>query len=368
MLPTPRLRPLDNPIAYRRLREKHWFLVPATNDSRYTSGGLQIFRRAFDLVANAGAAELVTYRHREHGIRFLDDVAADDLTNGFVWITWQAHVAELAERLPAGVRAVLFSQALDFGKRHGQLTPPRWPIVCLSRFIAADYAVKERWRLVLHLPPALHPRAVNRRSRRDIDVLVHHRKMVPYVVHRLVPALKNVGLRVQVMKDFVAQEDFFVLLNRSKVHLYWTHKLIPGLELFEGLGMQPLEAIACGAIPVVNLYGGVSDYLEPPYNCRKIGVHSLQYDVAQIQRAVDEHDGHNPDEDRIRYSYGEAMFLARFQAIERELIPYFATCPIGRPEEFEVAPPKRKPLERMHVALHREFWQRYRAIRGIRPE
>ena len=34
-----------------------------------------------------------------------------------------------------------------------------------------------------------------------------------------------------------------------------------------------------------NRYKAVSDYLEAPYNCRKIGVHSLEYDLLQIERA-----------------------------------------------------------------------------------
>src|SRR6185503_6761786 len=105
---------------------------------------------------------------------------------------------------------------------------------------------------------------------------------------------------------------------RSRVYLYWMHRQVTGV--LEGFGMQPLEAIACGATPVSNLYGGLSDYLEPPWNCRKIGVHSLEYDVLQIRRAVEEHGGGNPDEEKVRSLYGEEAFLDRFPRIERELL------------------------------------------------
>ena len=125
---------------------------------------------------------------------------------------------------------------------------------------------------------------------------------------------------MRVLWDWVPQEAFLELLNRSRAYLYWVHKQIHGMWIYEGFGMQPLEAIACGATPVANAYGGLSDYLEAPYNSRKIGVHSLEYDLLQIERAVREHDGSNPDEERLRQLYSEERFTRAFEAVERDTV------------------------------------------------
>ena len=345
---------------------KHWFLQPSMEDPFYTVGGWQIFNRACELAGRMRETELVTYRHREAGHRYLDDVPRSELNEGIVWVYWSAHVRELAERLAGCRRVVLYGMNEDYGKRFGQVTPPRWPIVALSRFIAAHYAVRDPWRLIHHLGPALHPNAANRRGPRDIDVLVHVRKTTSYLRNELIPALEG-RLSVRVLREWVPQEEMLALLNRSRTYLYWVHKQIQGMWIYEGFGMQPLEAIACGATPVANAYGGLSDYLEAPYNSRKIGVHSLEYDVLQIERAAREHDGGNPDEERLRQLYDEERFARVFEAIERDLLFYFERCPPGPPQVFDIEP-RRPPLHRRpYVWLHRTMRRFYKEMKGIRP-
>lgn len=347
---------------------KHWFLSPSLQDPFYVCGGMQIFHRAFELVSGRREAELITYRHREtggeQGVRYLDDVDPAELGAGMLWVTWQAHVTELAGRLARYPRVVLYAQNTDFGPHQGQETPARWPIVCLSRYIAADFSLKEPWRLLLDLPPVLHPAARNLCGERDIDVLVHRRKGNHYLLDELVPALQK-RLRVEVLDRWMPQEELFAWLNRSKVYLYWMHRQMTGV--LEGFGMQPLEAAACGVTPVSNLYGGLSDYLEPPWNCRKIGVYSLEYDVLQIERAVAEHGGGNPDEDRFREVYSEPAFFERFSRVEAELLFYFERCPAGPPQAFAVEPPPPPLLRRPYVWLHRQVRRRYKRMRGILP-
>lgn len=343
---------------------KHWFLSPSLQDPFYVCGGMQIFHRAFELVSRTREAERITYRHREQGVRYLDDVDPAELEAGVLWVTWQAHVTELARRLARYPRVVLYAQNTDFGPHQGQETPARWPIVCLSRYIAADFSLREPWRLLLDLPPVLHPAARNLHGERDVDVLVHRRKGNHYLLDELVPALQK-RLRVEVLDRWMPQEELFAWLNRSKVYLYWMHRQATGV--LEGFGMQPLEAAACGAIPISNVYGGLSDYLEPPWNCRKIGVHSLEYDVLQIERAVAGHAGGNPDEERFRGIYGEEAFHARFACVEEELLFYFERCPAGPPQVFAVEPPPPPLLRRPYVWLHRQVRRRYKRMRGILP-
>lgn len=343
---------------------KHWFLTPSLQDPFYVCGGWQIFNRAHALASGVREAEMLTYRHREEGVRFLDDVDPKELESGLLWVTWQSHVTELAGRLARYPRVVLYAQNQDFGADQGQDTPERWPIVCLSRYIAAHYSVRDPWRQLLYLGPVLHPEAKNHHLERDIDVLVHRRKGNPYLHHELIPALQK-RLKVEVLDRWISQEDLFALLNRSKTYLYWLHK--QGTGVLEGFGMQPLEAIACGAIPVSNFYGGLSDYLEAPHNCRKIGVHSVEYDVRQIERAAAEHDGGNPDEDRLRELYGEAAFFERFERVERELLFYFENCPSGAHQDFTLEPPPPPIHRRPYIWLHRQVRRRYKKMRGILP-
>ena len=345
---------------------KHWFLQPSMEDPFYVCGGWQIFNRTCELAGRMRETELVTYRHREAGHRYLDDVPRSELNEGIVWLYWSAHVRELAERLAGCPRVVLYGMNEDYGRHFGQITPPRWPIVALSRFVAAHYAVRDPWRLIHHLGPALHPDAANRRCPRDIDVLVHVRKTTSYLRNELIPALEG-RLAVRVLREWVPQEEMLELLNRSRTYLYWVHKQIHGMWIYEGFGMQPLEAIVCGATPVANAYGGLSDYLEAPYNSRKIGVHSLEYDVLQIERAAREHDGGNPDEERLRQLYGEERFARAFEAVERDLLFYFERRPPGPPQEFDIQPPRPPLRRRPYVWLHRTVRRVYKELRGIRP-
>lgn len=342
---------------------KHWFLLPAIDDPFYVCGGWQIFRRAAALVGERRDAEVITYRHREEGRRFLDDVPREALAEGMVWITWQSHVIELAERLAGLPRVVLYAQNADFGRDHGQVTPPAWPIVCLSRFIAADYAVRDPWRALSVLPPVLHPAARNPGGERDIPVLVHQRKNVPYVRNELIPALRR-RLHVEVLDRWMPQEDFLATLGRSRVYLYWMHRQVAGV--FEGFGMQPLEAAACGALPVANAYGGLGDYLEAPWNCLKIGTWNRDFDVEQIVWAAERHDGTNPDEARLHEVYGVDAFHRRFERVEAALELYFAKRS-GAPEAFELAPPPPPLHRRPYEWLYRKTRRAYKRWRGILP-
>ncbi len=343
---------------------KHWFLVPSMHDPFYVCGGLQIFLRMQDLVGKLRPTEIITYRHREDQYRYLDDVHPDELAVGTLWVTWQSHIIELEKRLSAHSNVVLYAQAEDFGRDHGQITPIQWPIVCLSRYIAADYSVRDPGRLVLYLGTAAHSGAQNLSLERDLDVLVHKRKSVPYLFQELVPALQK-ELNVEIVDRFLEQADYFRLLNRTKTYLYWFHGTNWGT--FEGFGMQPLEAILCGAMPVSNFYGGLSDYLEAPYNCKKIGVHSLAYDVAQIHEAVLLHDGHNPDEGRLRHFYGEELFVKRFLKVEDELRFYFAHYEHSPAGKFTLTKPKAPLLRRPYIWLHQKFWRTYKRLKGITP-
>lgn len=345
---------------------KHFFLVPSLQDRRYKCGGLMIFVRTCELVSRQADTEIITYRHRESPLRYLDDVPRDELQNGMVWICWQPHFAELAERLSGVQHVVPYLMNTDYGSHGGEHMPEHWPLVCLSRYIAADYAVKQHWRHISYLGPVLHAEARNRGGTRDIDVLVHLRKNTRYVRDMLIPALQK-RARVEVLDGFIPQEAFLALLNRCHTYLYWVHKQIPGVWIHEGFGLQPLEAIACGCLPVANFYGGLSDYLEAPHNCCKIGTHSMAFDVEHILAAAAAHNGHNPDEERVHELYSETRFAADFAQITQSLAFYFSHT-VGKPHDvFDIEPPRiawwRQPREWLYQRVMRAYKRSHR----IRP-
>jgi len=81
---------------------------------------MEIFNRMHDLVSRVGETEMITYRHQENGFRYLDDISADELESGVIWIYWMSHVTELSERLAERKQVVLYAMNVDYGKYHGQ--------------------------------------------------------------------------------------------------------------------------------------------------------------------------------------------------------------------------------------------------------
>jgi hypothetical protein len=120
-------------------------------------------------------------------------------------------------------------------------------------------------------------------------------------------------------------------------------------------------------MPVSNLYGGLGDYLETPYNSLKIGVHSLEYDVRQIRRAVEKHDGHNPGEVEILGRYGEEAFRQRFERIESELLFFFRNRPPGPPRPMRLEPPLPPLHRRPYEWAYRTYKRLLRRLTGVLP-
>jgi glycosyltransferase involved in cell wall biosynthesis len=67
-------------------------------------------------------------------------------------------------------------------------------------------------------------------------------------------------------------DDLSKLFNRSKVYLYDSAEYWAQQRVSEGFGLQPMEALACGCQVFSSINGGLSDYLDPGFNCYKIAV------------------------------------------------------------------------------------------------
>ena len=208
------------------------------------------------------------------------------------FVSWgplvEKHVKLIRSHNP-NARIIYYAQSFGWGVR----VPARVPIVCVSRYVMAQFALHAPENYCAYIPPPLNPCFMFGRSARDIDILAHARKQNEYCLQKLVPALQKENLRIEVLRDWIPQEKFAALLNRAKIFLYVTaphkagfFKKLPG----EGFGLPALEALACGALVGSNLLGGVTDFLTPGENCIKLQNGNLAQDIAQIKTALAEYD------------------------------------------------------------------------------
>ncbi len=103
------------------------------------------------------------------------------------------------------------------------------------------------------------------------------------MLEQLIPALKS-QCNVTILNRFV--DDLSQLFNRSKVYLYDSAEYWAQQRVSEGFGLQPMEALACGCQVFSSINGGLSDYLDPGFNCYKIAGYSTEYDVKRIIQAI----------------------------------------------------------------------------------
>lgn len=206
-------------------------------------------------------------------------------------VTWgplvEKHNTLIQKSLP-DARILYYAQSFGWNIH----VPKGISIICVSRFVMAQFALHSPEHFIGFIPPTLNPIFNIKKSqqKRDIDILIHKRKQNRYCLEKLLPALEREKLHIKIVEDWISQEEFAALLNRTKIFLYITalHKAgwfrrLPG----EGFGLPALEAVACGAMVGSNLLGGVTDFLTPGENCIKLQTGNLQFDIQQIKKAVE---------------------------------------------------------------------------------
>ncbi len=255
-----------------------YFLVPGTG-GRFACGGLFAELKTCNLAKQVCPASVVTYQQREQGTLFLDDLLAQGALDDVIFvISWGFDVPKLAKRLQS-CNVIYHAHSAEYGFR----LPSSVPIITVSRNTMGYWGQRSPHSLIYYLPNQISNEFHNRHQERDIDVLVQARKSSTYLMHRLIPALKQ-HCEVCVIDSFV--EDLAGLFNRAKVYLYDSAEYWAVQGVTEGLGLQPLEAMACGCQVFSSVNHGLSDYLDPGFNCQKIAGHSLEYDVQRILGAI----------------------------------------------------------------------------------
>lgn len=257
---------------------KLYFLVPGTK-GKFACGGLWAELKTVKLVQEIGDAYIVTYRQREEDQLFIDDVLKiQNLAQAIFVISWGFDVPKLITKLK-GYNVIYHAHSAGYGFS----IPANIPIITVSRNTLGYWGQKSPHSLIYYLPNQISDEFTNLNLSRDIDVLVQARKSSTYLIKELVPALKK-QCKVEVINSFV--DDLPGIFNRTKVYLYDSAEYWALQEVSEGFGLQPMEALACGCQIFSSVNGGLSDYLDPGFNCHKIAGYSKEYDVKRILDVV----------------------------------------------------------------------------------
>ena len=254
-------------------------LIPGTGP-RFQCGGLAVELQLAGTAQALVSTEVVTYRQRQLNTPFLDDALRQEPVSidrqSSLWlVSWGFHVPRLLRRLRG--RAVAY-HAHSSG--YGFHLPSSVPVLAVSRHTMSYWGAQAPRNPLFLLPNVLGPGFYNRGGDRELDVLVQRRKTSTYVLHTLIPALRERGLRVHVQEGWV--NHLGDLFNRSKVYLYDSADHWNQAGVSEGFGLPPLEALACGCVVFSSLNHALADHLTPGINCFQIGAGTLAADVERI--------------------------------------------------------------------------------------
>jgi glycosyltransferase involved in cell wall biosynthesis len=267
---------------------KLYFLLPGTG-KRFACGGLWVELKTVELAKRICSATVVTYRQKEKDTLFLDELLqqSTDLNEAIFVVSWGFDVAKLAVKLRS-YNVVYHAHSSGYGFQ----LPANIPIIAVSRNTMGYWGQSAPNSLIYYLPNQINDEFTNLHddrskqgsfSDRDIDILVQKRKSSEYLIQQLVPELQK-KCNVVVVDSYV--EDLAVLFNRTKIYLYDSAEYWAQQRVSEGFGMQPMEALACGCKVFSSINGGLSDYLDPVFNCYKIAGYALEYDLQRILQAV----------------------------------------------------------------------------------
>lgn len=296
-----------------------YFLVPGLSE-QYRSGGLMVIQDVARMVAALPvhtSTFITTHEHHAGGVSAEDFFSKPVPEDALFFVTWGPLVKQhirLIRQHARSARIVYYAQSFGWGMN----IPRDVFIVCVSRFVMAQFALHYPGHNLAYIPPPLHPCFSLGTGERDIDVLVHKRKQNSYCLEKLLPALISKKLRMEILEGWMPQKDFAEKLQRTKVFLYITapHKAgffrrLPG----EGFGLPALEAVACGAMVGSNLLGGVTDFLTPGENCLKLESGDLAFDVEQIINATETFAANQAAARQIIETYSEKTTLDRWGMI-----------------------------------------------------
>ncbi|BAY24559.1 group 1 glycosyl transferase [Calothrix sp. NIES-2100] len=293
---------------------KLYFLLPGT-DSKFACGGLWAELKTVNLVQQICSADVVTYRQRESGRLFIDDLLQEKNLNDVIFvISWGFDIAQLAAKLQQ-YNVVYHAHSAGYKfYLSGSI-----PIITVSRNTMGYWGQKSPNSLIYYLPNQISNEFQNLHLQRDIDVLVQARKSSEYLMQALIPELEK-KCNVLVVNSYV--EDLPGLFNRAKIYLYDSAEYWAQQNVSEGFGLQPMEALACGCQVFSSVNGGLSDYLDPGFNCYKIAGYSKEFDIQRILKVLESPVNMTLSEEFFN-EYRYDNIIKRLQVILDELNEFF---------------------------------------------
>lgn len=331
-----------------------YFLVPGTG-GKFACGGLWAELKTLKLAQQICQAEVVTYRQREPNTLFLEDLLSEkNLDNAIFVISWGFDVARLAAKLKS-YPVVYHAHSTGYGFK----LPARVPIITVSRNTMGYWGQRCPNSLIYYLPNQIGDEFQNLHLERDIDVLVQARKSSEYLLQELVPALQQ-HCRVVVVNSYV--EDLSKLFNRAKIYLYDSAEYWALQGVSEGFGLQPMEALACGCQVFSSVNGGLSDYLDPGFNCHKIAGYTKEYDIHQILKVLNTSESPSLPASFFR-EYRAKAISHRLQTILTEINGFFDlthNCP-GTIQDLSRTRIVRLKIESLMAKLQKKYLSRSRA-------
>lgn len=312
---------------------KLYFLLPGT-DSKFACGGLFAELKTLNLAREICEADVVTYRQREKDKLFLDDVLQQQNLKDVIFvISWGFDIAKLAPRLKS-YNVVYHAHSAGYGFK----LPASIPIITVSRNTLGYWGQLSPHSLIYYLPNQISDEFNNLNIERDIDALVLARKSSEYLMQDLIPALQQ-KCKLELVDYFV--EDIAALFNRAKIYIYDSAEYWAQQRVTEGFGLQPMEAAACGCRVFSSLNGGLSDYLDPGFNCHKIAAYSKEYDMQRILKILQNWSPSSLPETFFQ-EYRREHIIQRFQIILDELNDFF--------DHKQHHPSNIKPLTKIRLA------------------
>jgi glycosyltransferase involved in cell wall biosynthesis len=293
---------------------KLYFLLPGT-DSKFACGGLWAELKTLNLAQQICSAEVVTYRQRETDKLFLDDLLKEKNLDDVIFvISWGFDIAKLTPKLQQ-YNVVYHAHSAGYKFR----LPSSIPIITVSRNTMGYWGQKSPNSLIYYLPNQISDEFQNLHLERDIDVLVQARKSSEYLMQALIPELEK-KCQVLVVNSYI--EDLPGLFNRAKIYVYDSAEYWAQQRVSEGFGLQPMEALACGCQVFSSVNGGLSDYLDPGFNCYKIAGYSQEFDIHRILKLLASPVNVTLSE-QFFAEYRYDNIIKRFQVILSELNEFF---------------------------------------------
>lgn len=298
-----------------------FFFLPGFSE-KFRTGGRLVIQDIAQFLADHPAynVRMVTTHERHPGALTQEEafsLAKEREGKSIFIITWgplvENYIRQLRRYAPQ-IPILYYAQSFGWPIT----VPSDIPVVCASRFVMAQWAVKSPKNPYHHIPPPLDPVFRVHRGERDIDVLIHKRKQNDYCLNELLPALQKRKLNIYVIEDWISREVFADLLNRTKIFLYitalhkigWFRKSLP-----EGFGLPALEAAVCGALVGSNLLGGVTDFLIPGENCIKLHYQAISLDVASIEEAIKNFSCNEGAANRLREDYAAPRIMEQWHKV-----------------------------------------------------